>query len=447
MTPSMLLLAVVGLATVGSSDGEIPGPGTWLAFLGLLAASAFFSSTETAIFGLQPIDREALKDRGSAGRVVNLLRGRPRRLLATILMGNEVVNVSISSLAAAIVACLMPDREWLNIVLVLPVLVLFGEVLPKNLALRFGRPWALTVAHPIHFIYLVVTPVRWLFMWFVDHFIKLFGIHAGNRPEGLDEEEIRTLVDQGEAQGAIQPVEKEMIHAVFDFGDLPVSRLMTPRPDMVMLDLFSSEAEVLATVREHAVSRVPVFVNDRDNVIGILMAKDLLRYLGQPFPTPRQLQKVLHPPFFVPTYKAATDLLSDMRRRKEHMAIVVDEHGSLAGLVTLDDLLDELTGQVEDETDVDIVDDVREEPGGVLVMKASVDIDACARRLERDLPEGDYTTLGGFILSRLGDLPATGQVLEWEDLIFEVAGVTSRRITDVRITRRAPEPPVSEEAP
>jgi len=422
------------------SDGDGPSGWTWVLVACLLAASAFFSSTETAIFGLQPIDLRALKEKGGAGPLVDKLRSRPRRLLATILMGNELVNISLSSVCAAVVAQLLPGQAWASVVIVLPVLVLFGEVLPKNLAFRFGRSWALVVARPIWVLYHVVAPLRWLLLQAVDQVIRLFGMAGGNRKDLIKEHHLRSLVDQGLAQGSLRPVEKELVHAVFDFGDLPVSRVMTPRPDIVMVDLLAPPEEVMALIHEHAVSRLPVYMNDRDNVVGILLTKDLLRFLGEPMPAPRRLHKILHAPYFVPTFKPAHDLLDEMRRRKDHMALVVDEHGSLAGLVTIDDLLEELTGQVDDETDSDLDSDVREDPSGAWIVRASIAVHDLADRIAVVLPEGEYATLGGFILAKLGDLPKPGHVLEWEDLLFEVLSVSSRRIQEVRIRSRVPPP-------
>jgi putative hemolysin len=228
-----------------------------------------------------------------------------------------------------------------------------------------------------------------------------------------------------------------LLDAVMGFGDLPVGRIMTPRTDLVMLAAGAPWAEVLETVRRTAVSRIPVYGRDRDDVIGLLMAKDLLRFLGQPPPSPRILQRILHPAVFVPIFRRADDCLADLRKRRVHAALVVDEHGSLAGLVSLDDLLGELLGEVRDETDAVEPAEVRPQDDGSLLVHAGMDVEDFAQVVGVHLPPGDYATLGGFILSRTHALPRHGQVVEWEGLGLEVEGVVRRRITDIRVRHLA----------
>ncbi len=445
MTRGLLLLATLAIAAGSSTAaglGTGPPTGTLLGALivlgCLLGLSAFFSSSETAIFSLQNYDLELLKELSSTGRLLDRLRDRPQRLLATILMGNELVNVTLSSVAAALVVALAPSHPWLNVVLVLPLLVLFGEVLPKSLAIRFTRRWALAVCRPLFTIYTVLGPLRWLVTLLAGSITRLFGVRVGGRSMGLREEELRSLVDMGREQGAIQPAEQEMIHAVFELDDLPVGRIMTPRADLVMLDLRSSWSEILATVRAEGLSRIPVYLHDRDNVVGVLMAKDLLRFVGRPPPNLRQVRQVLHPPCYVPTFKRADELLEEFRTQRVHMALVVDEHGSTAGVVTMDDLLGELMGELQDEDDAHTVE-LRREPDGALLVDASMDIDDFADHSASPIPEGDYSTVGGFVLSLTRDLPRRGQVVSWNGLSFEVAAVLARRITEVRVRSVEPE--------
>ena len=396
---------------------------------------------------MQSYDIEVLRELSGTGRLLERLRATPQRLLATILMGNELVNVTLASVAAALVVTFAPAHPWLNIVLVLPLLVLFGEVLPKSLALRFPRRWALSVCRPLLAITLVIGPLRWLVTQVAGAFTRLFGVSPDGRSRGLREEELRTLVDMGREQGSINAAEQELIHAVFELDDLPVGRIMTPRADLVMLDLRSPWSEILTTVREHALSRIPVYLHDRDNVIGILMAKDLLRFLGHPPPNLRQVRQVLHPPYYVPTFKRGDELLEEFRRHRVHMALVVDEHGSTAGLVTLDDLLSELMGELQDESDAHS-EEFRVEDDGTMLVEGSMDIEDFAEQCDCTIPAGDYSTVGGFVLSLTRELPEPGQTANHGQVSFEITEISGRRISTVHVRRTQPqEPPPEEETP
>ncbi len=404
MSRSLLLLGAVGVVGGAASSLSADALGYELVLLlCLFALSAFFSSSETAIFGLQSYDIEVLRELSGTGRLLERLRSQPQKLLATILMGNELVNVTLSSVAAALVVTFAPRHPWLNIVLVLPLLVLFGEVLPKSLALRFPRRWALAVSRPLAAITVMVAPVRWLVTKLAGGITRIFGVQRSGRSQGLREEELRTLVDMGREQGSIKAAEQELIHAVFELDDLPVGRIMTPRADLVMLDLRAPWSEILSTVQEHALSRIPVYLHDRDNIVGVLMTKDLLRFLGRSPPNLRQVRQVLHPPYYVPTFKRADELLEEFR---------VDADGSW-------------------------------------LVDGSMDIEDFAEQSGQRLPPGDYSTIGGFVLSLTRELPEQGQRVSFGGMVLEVTEVSERRITTVRV-RVEPDTPseqVEEVAP
>lgn len=405
--------------------------------MGLLLLYMFFSVSETSLFSLQKLDREALKDDRSLGPVFAQLLDRPRRLLASLLIGGELSNIGLTAVSASLVLTLAPHAPWLNVLLVAPISILFGDVLPKTLGLRFSRGIARLVARPLAFWNEVVSPVRFLLTFVSDLLLRLLGVQPPPPQESLQEGHLRTLIDQGRETGVIQPMEQEIIHRVFEFGDLPVSRLMTPRPDIFSLPVTTSWDELLVEIQRARYSRVPMWQGNPDNVVGILLVKDLLRMRQGPPPNARQLMKALHPVMFVPPSKRAQDLLREFRARNNHLAVVVDEHGSIAGLVTLDDLLTELVGEVLDETDVEEKEAVKVQEN-VWTVRASIDIDDFALRFGTELPEGDYTTLGGFVFHQLGAAPQKGDEVDWNGLHFLVSGVDGRRITEVTVTFRAP---------
>jgi CBS domain containing-hemolysin-like protein len=267
-----------------------------------------------------------------------------------------------------------------------------------------------------------------------DATLKLFGFEAIPASEGLQEQQLRSLIDQGRLTGVIQPMEQEIIHRVFEFGDLPVSRVMTPRPDIFSLSITTPWPEMIAQLRDAKYSRVPMWQGAPENIVGILLVKDLLRLKGQtPTPNARQLQKLLHPAFFIPPSKRAQDLLTEFRGKNAHMAVVVDEHGSCVGIATLDDLLTELVGEVFDETDGADEGETSEIGSGRWSVRGGMDVDDFAAKFEHDLPEGEYTTVGGFVFHLLGRAPEKGDEVEWEGVCFHVARVDGRRIAELTV--------------
>ncbi len=419
-------------------------PVTVVILLTLLGLCMFFSISETALFSLQKVDREALKEDPSIGELIRHLLHRPRRLLAALLIGNEFANIGLSAVSAALVLAWFPRWPWVNVLLVAPVLILFGDVLPKTIGLRFARPVAMRVARPLAFWNELVSPVRFVLSGIGDMILRGLGVSPAPLHDTLQEDQLRTLIDQGRETGIIQPMEQEIIHRVFEFGDLPVSRLMTPRPDIFSLSLTTPWDQLLQELRQARYSRVPIWQTNPDNIVGVLLVKDLLRLRDTPPPHARQLQKMLHPAMFVPPSKRAQDLLREFRVKNNHMAVVVDEHGSICGLATLDDLLTELVGEVLDESDVDEKEATQLQEN-VWTVRAGIDIEDFDARFNVELPEGDYTTLGGFVFHQLGAAPKKGDEVDWNGLNFLVSGVEGRRITEVTVTLRANERVPSEE--
>jgi putative hemolysin len=447
------------------------GPWTWLPLLGavgtveavpvtfspltlgiaiaLLGGSAFFSGSETALFSLQPVDRQAMPEPGKS-RVERLLQ-KPRRTLATLLIGNELANVTLSAVTAGLLLAIAPDKPWLNLVVLTPVLLLLGEVLPKVIAMRSNRRMASVVALPLASFSVLVTPVRWLLTQLAEVALVLTGGTTATKKAQVREAQLRNLIDQGGEAGSLKPLEQEMLHKVFDFGELTVNRLMTPRPDVFSVSLTTPWPELLNRIQEAGFSRVPVYRADTEDVIGILVVKSLLPLLerSQQDPdyrlAPRELKDLLLPAQFVPTTKRADDLLREFRTERLHLAIVVDEHGSIAGVVTLDDLLAELVGELLDEGDIEDPDVSAIGPDQYTV-RGGMDVKDFEERFAVELPTGQYTTLGGFILDTVGGVPEKGDEIDVVGLRFVVSGIEGRRVTEVSIRPIAPPSPGHGEA-
>jgi CBS domain containing-hemolysin-like protein len=270
-------------------------------------------------------------------------------------------------------------------------------------------------------------------VWLSNAISRLFGAEQAGDMPFVTEEEIKTLVDAGEEEGVIQEEEKAMIYSIFELGDTLAREVMIPRIDVVALDVTAPMTEALDIIMEAGLSRIPVYAETIDNVEGVLYAKDLLPYLREGR-TDTALRSILREAYFIPETKKASDLLPDLQARRVHMAIVVDEYGGMAGLVTIEDLLEEIVGEIQDEYDaeepfVEFVSD------NEYVFDARVDLDDLNRLMNVALPTDDSDTLGGFIYTELGKVPVVGDRVTFQDLAFTVESVAGRRIKKVRIEK------------
>lgn len=416
--------ALVPLAT-GGMELEA-GPLTAVAIVLCFVGSFFFSGTETAYFSLQKVDQEWFARTHGAGRQVVWLLERRAALITTILLGNETVNIALSATCAGLIAAWFPSMPWLNVILLTPVLVLISEITPKILAYRYRRSWARLAAWPLSAFYWLVIPFRLVLSLIVSTLAGLLGAQK-DVERGVHPEELMVIIDSGAATGALDPLERDIIEAVFEFDAMTVERLMTPRPDVFAVPLATGWEALLDAARTAGHSRIPITGSSPDDIVGVLLLKDLLRFRDEPFAGPRQLRSLLLPPVFVPASKQADGMLEEFLERRFHMAFVVDEHGTLVGLLTLDDLLHELLGEDDDTDDSEIA---RLRPDA-LTVKASIDVEDFVEETGIELPEGDYHTLGGFVFHELGRLPRKGDTVAVHDHRFVVAKMEGRRIAEV----------------
>ncbi|MCB9678831.1 MAG: HlyC/CorC family transporter [Alphaproteobacteria bacterium] len=398
----------------------------------LFACSFFFSGTETALFSLQAIDRQHMAGGGRLGKLVARLLGRRAMTLTTILMGNEFANTALATTTTSLVIRYFPDHPWLNVVFLTPALVLISEITPKYVAFRTNRAWALLAAGPLTAFALVVSPFRWVFERIVIALAKMFRADPLVITEGLEEAELLVLVDRGAATGALDQVERDIIENVFELDAMPVDRLMTPKPDMFSVPVEIGFDELIELCREERLSRVPVFDKGRDDIVGVLLLKDLLRVRDdvKRRSSKRWLYPLLLPPRFVPASKPADDMFREFIRRKYHMAFVVDEHGTLVGLVTLDDLVNELLGASEPDT---ADSEIASPRANRFVCKATVDLEDFEETTGITVPEGDYHTLGGYVFHAFGRLPKQGESVEQDGVRYIVSEMDDRRIAEVRV--------------
>lgn len=401
----------------------------------LVALSFAFSGTQAAFQGLQKPERERLS-RGTAPEqlVGRLLQHRPA-LQTSLLLGSESANVALTAVLAW---WLTSVERWpynvllWNLALATPLIVLLGDATPGIVGARHRRAWTTLAAGATEVWFWVTTPLRVVLSGLTSLIGRLAGVEEPD--DAVAEEELLAYVDSSTATGQLDPSERDIIEAVFEFDDLTVERLMTPRPDVFSVPWNTPWRDLVAQCRDQELSRVPVTGQTAEDIVGLLLVRDLLRFRNEA-PTARQLRSLLLPPIFVPASKPADAMLREFLAKRFHLAFVVDEHGTFVGIVTLDDLLRELLGtddEDEQESDIALL-----QPGA-LTVKASIDIEDFTQETGIRLPEGDYHTLGGFVFHSLGRLPRRGESLVSGRHEFLIAKMEGRRVSEIVVTERSP---------
>ncbi len=368
-------------------------------------------------------------------QLVDLLLRFSIALVATVAIIPPLRDALFDQHTGAIVA----DGVAYGFVLVAVAIMtlVFGEMLPSNIALGYAEPIALRAAGVVAVVSLLLAPALRMLQWLSDKITAPLVARASDSL--VTEEEIKMLVDAGSEGGAIEDEEKEMIFSIFQFGDTLTREVMVPRIDMVALDINSSLQEALDTIVRAGHSRIPVYEESIDHIRGLLYAKDLLE-CWRNGEMNRPIKDILRPAHFVPESKKAVDLLQDLQQRKIHLAIVVDEYGGTAGLVTLEDLIEEIVGEIRDEYDFDEEEIYQQVGDSEYIVDAGIDLDDLNRLLEVDLPTDESDTLGGYIYSKLGKVPVEGETLEHDNLNIEVLSVDDRRIRKIRLVITPPHP-------
>ena len=413
-----------------------------IGFVLLLGMSAFFSGSETALFNLKRNDVEKLKnDLAPSSRLIVRLLTTPKRLLTTILTGNTIVNVALASMAALITAEIASQRG-VNQVLALVietivltiVLVILGEITPKVLAMRHSLGFASRIIGTLSIIFKLFSPIAQVVYGLVEKMVNFTGI----QPEEnfTSDEEIKELVELGQDHGVIGEDEKEMIHSIIEFGDTQAKEIMIPRPDVVMFHTEMSRDEVLTLIRESGYSKYPLYKDQIDQIRGIVFIKDILPYLHSSSHR-INLERLARQAMFVPEHQHVDDLLREMQREKQKLAIVVDEYGGFSGMIAVEDIIEEVLGDLKDE-----IDDSGEETEivelekHVYMIEASTHLDDVAEVLGIGFVEDrDFDSIGGFIYSSLGTIPEPGEIIEYENFKFEVLSVEKNRIEKVKVTK------------
>ena len=398
----------------------------------LLAMSAFFSSSETALTTVSTIRLKSLADNGSKNaKLVLTLKENPDKMLSAILIGNNIVNIAASSITTIFVQE-MWDSWAISIgsgVLTLLVLV-FGEITPKTAATGYANKFSLFVAKPIWFLTKVLTPIIVIINFLASCIMKLFRININEKESTFTEEELRTIMDVSHEEGVIEEEEREMINNVFDFGEAEAKEIMIPRIDMCMINVDSSYDELLEIFKENRYTRLPVYQDSTDNVIGIINIKDLILYRnGDKF----DIRDYLRDVYYTYEYKKLDELMAEMRKDSVNITIVLDEYGAAVGLITIEDLLEEIVGDIRDEYDYDEEDNFKEIAPNEYLVDGQTKLDDVNDALDLSLTSEDYDSIGGYIIGSLDRLPIMGDTVETDNVKLVVELMDKNRIDKVHI--------------
>ena len=399
----------------------------------LVCLSAFFSSAESALLSANKVRLMNLQDEGNrkAKLVLNLLEEQSK-VISTILVGNNVVNIAASSLATKVALDMWGDAGLgLATGAMTLIILIFGEVVPKNIGAINANTWSMVVAPPLKLLAIILTPI----VWVLSEISRLAG-KLSRSEDGdpfITEDELKILVNAGQEEGILDESETEMINSIFEFDETTVKEIMVPRIDMTAINGEETIENILPKIIAAGHSRIPVYENSIDNIIGILYVKDLLKNLDEDFST-FKVKELLRSVYYIPENKNVSDLLAEMRQKRVHMAIILDEYGGTAGLITIEDLIEEIVGDIQDEYDLE-EELIKPLPDSNAVMAdARALVYDVAAALDVDLEEEtDSETIGGLVFNNIGGIPAVGDEATYERLHMKVAEVKGRRVSKVEV--------------
>lgn len=412
----------------------------------LLMLSAFFSSNETALMSVSKLKLRTLADSGNkrAAMVLDVTENHTSKMLSAILIGNNIVNLSASALATSLAYAFGGYMVSIATAVITVAILVFGEITPKNYATINAEKLALRYIGVIRFFMTVMTPVIFIINLFSRGIMFLMRVDPDASGNGITEDELRTIVDVSHEDGIIESDEKEMIYNVFDLGDANAKDIMVPRVHVTFADVDNTYEELIEIFRRDKFTRLPVYEETQDNIVGIINMKDLLLYdKNQPF----HIRDIMRKPHFTYEYKSISELLVEMRDSTFNIAIVLDEYGEMAGLITLEDILEEIVGEIHDEYDETEDELIRRISDREYIIEGSMSLDDVNDRLHTELASEDYDSLGGLIIEYLDDrLPEKGdEVITDDGIRLVVESLDKNRVESVHVY--LPEAPVSEGEP
>ena len=403
----------------------------WVSLAVLIMLSAFFSSAETALTTVNRIKVRTLAENGDR-RALTLQKVHEQwpKMLSAILIGNNIVNIAASAIATTVAMTINIPVGVMTLLLTLFILV-FGEITPKNVATVRAEKLSLSIAGVILFLMRVLTPVIWIIDKMCLIVTKIMRIDLNDKNKSMTEGELRTIVDVSHEDGVIETEEKQMINNVFDFGDSRAKDIMIPRIDVTEVDIDSAYDDLRDIFEKEKYTRLPVYKDDTDNIIGIINMKDFfLDTQSKGF----RIKDIMRDAYYTFEMKKTSDLMIDMRRESATMAIVLNEYGAAVGIVTMEDLLEEIVGEIRDEYDEDEVDLISQVGNNEYMVEGSVKLDDLDDALGINLESEDYDSIGGYIIGCLDRLPEAGETVITDDGIrLEVVSTSKNRIDRVHM--------------
>lgn len=412
----------------------------------LILINAFFAASEMAIVSLNKTKLNVMAEEGNEkAKLINKVLAEPSRFLSTIQIGITLAGFFASASAATSISNYLsvflskfkiPGSQHISVVFITILLsyitLVFGELFPKRIALQKSEELSMAVIRPIIFVSKLTKPFVKLLTVSTNLLVKLFGFSLDNLEEKMSKEEIRSMIEVGEETGVINEIEKNMIDGIFEFDDTLAKEIMTPRTNVFALDINTPVEELIDQVLEEQYSRIPVYENDIDNIIGVLYMKDLFVHVRNNKSI--DIRSMLRPAYFVPETKNIDALFKELQRTNNHMAILIDEYGGFSGITTIEDLIEEVMGNIFDEYD-ESDDDIKKLDSNTYLVDGLTSIDDINELLDLDLPSDDFDTIGGFVITLLGSIPKEDEntVVEYENITFKIEKVDEKRIEKLKI--------------
>lgn len=412
----------------------------------LILINAFFAASEMAIVSLNKTKLNILVEEGNEkAKLINKVLTEPSRFLSTIQIGITLAGFFASASAATSISDYLsvflskfniPGSQHISVIFITILMsyitLVFGELFPKRIALQKSEELSMAVIKPIIFVSKLTKPFVKLLTVSTNLLVKLFGFSLDNLEEKMSKEEIRSMIEVGEETGVINEIEKNMIDGIFEFDDTLAKEIMTPRTNVFALDINTPVEELIDQVLEEQYSRIPVYEDDFDNIIGVLYMKDLFVHVRNNKSI--DIRSMLRPAYFVPETKNIDALFKELQRTNNHMAILIDEYGGFSGITTIEDLIEEVMGNIFDEYD-ESDDDIKKLDSNTYLVDGLTSIDDINELLDLDLPSDDFDTIGGFVITLLGSIPKEDEntVVEYENITFKIEKVDEKRIEKLKI--------------
>lgn len=412
----------------------------WIALLILL--SAFFSASEAALLS---VSRLALKNQSQKNpklsEKVLLLKEKANNFISALLIGNNLVNILLTSLFTNQMIRSLDEKYAILVstIFCTIIIVILGEMIPKSLGTADSLKTSQLVYYPVEFFIKLFYPLVWILNGITTVFHKAFSISNSPHPIIGNQQGLEAVIDISQEEGIIENEERSLIKSVFEFSDTEVDEIMVPRVDMICLDIEDGIEKFLSLINETDYSRIPVYEKSIDNILGILFVKDVFRYFKISDESDKKdkkidIRKIMKKAYFVPESKKVDDLFREMREKRQHMMLVVDEYGGISGLVTMEDILEELVGEIQDEFDRE--DPFYEEnPDHSYIIAGNYPIDELNELLHLELPEEEFDTISGFLLAELGHIPIIDELVEHSGYVFTIKQIKNRRILQVHVKR------------